>query len=234
MRRGRCVICRPRRGGPSSGHVSTRWEDETVRLEAYGAPGGLCLVCDPQSPTERRWTPSSSRCERWPPSARRPARLERLPHVRQPRDAGHRLCNRVHSRRPTCPGPTTTTWPARGSARGPTIGVGAIAVERGPAAPHLRLARALGVPVVIADANDSFALRGLNLHKAGAIAAVASNDLDNIAVSVAARAVAPDLRVVIRARALSTMKLSDQAPASESRVPECVVGDGSYASPGWW
>ncbi|MFJ9419716.1 NAD-binding protein [Streptomyces sp. NPDC101227] len=79
------------------------------------------------------------------------------------------------------------------------LGVGVIAVERDPAAPHLRLARALGVPVVIADATDRFVLRKLSLHTAQAMAAVASDDLDNIAVSVAARAVAPDLRMVIRA-----------------------------------
>ncbi|WP_231626799.1 NAD-binding protein [Streptomyces apocyni] len=79
------------------------------------------------------------------------------------------------------------------------LGVGVIAVERDAAAPNLRLARALGVPVVIGDATDRFVLRKLSLHTAQAMAAVASDDLDNIAVSVAARAVAPDLRVVIRA-----------------------------------
>ncbi|MFF4284355.1 NAD-binding protein [Streptomyces sp. NPDC001633] len=79
------------------------------------------------------------------------------------------------------------------------LGIGVIAVERDPAAPNLRLAKALGVPVVIADATDRFVLRKLSLHTAQAMAAVASDDLDNIAVAVAARAVAPDLRVVIRA-----------------------------------
>ncbi|MCX4585533.1 NAD-binding protein [Streptomyces sp. NBC_01481] len=79
------------------------------------------------------------------------------------------------------------------------LGIGVVAVERDPAAPNLRLARALGVPVVVADATDRFVLRELGLNKAQAMAAVASDDLDNIAVSVAALAVAPDLRVVIRA-----------------------------------
>lgn len=79
------------------------------------------------------------------------------------------------------------------------LGIGVIAVERDPAAPHLRLARALGVPVVIGDATDKFVLRRLSLPTAQAMAAVASDDLDNIAVSVAVRAVAPDVRVVIRA-----------------------------------
>lgn len=79
------------------------------------------------------------------------------------------------------------------------LGIGVVAVERDPAAPNLRLARALGVPVVMADAKDRFVLRRLGLHKAQAMAAVASDDLDNIAVAVTALAVAPELRVVIRA-----------------------------------
>ncbi|UNZ16838.1 portal protein [Streptomyces sp. 891-h] len=79
------------------------------------------------------------------------------------------------------------------------LGLGVIAVERDPAAPNLRLAKALGVPVVVADAKDRFVLRKLGLHRAQAMAAVASDDLDNISVAVAARAVADQLRVVIRA-----------------------------------
>jgi hypothetical protein len=79
------------------------------------------------------------------------------------------------------------------------LGIGVVAVERDPAAPNLRLARALGVPVVVADAIDRFVLRELGLQRAQAMAAVASDDLDNIAVSVAALAVAPELRVVMRA-----------------------------------
>ncbi|MEU5951686.1 NAD-binding protein [Streptomyces sp. NPDC047525] len=79
------------------------------------------------------------------------------------------------------------------------LGIGVIAVERDPAAPNLRLARALGVPVVVAEASDRFVLSTLGLGQAQALAAVASDDLDNIAVSVAALAVAPELRVVMRA-----------------------------------
>jgi hypothetical protein len=74
-----------------------------------------------------------------------------------------------------------------------------VAVERDPTAPNLRLAKALGLPVVVADATDRFVLRKLGLGRATAMAAVASDDRDNIAVSVAALAVAPELRVVMRA-----------------------------------
>ena len=79
------------------------------------------------------------------------------------------------------------------------LGIGVIAVERDPAAPNLRLAKALGVPVVVADATDRFVLRRLGLHQAQAMAAVASDDRDNIAVSIASLAVAPELRLVMRA-----------------------------------
>lgn len=79
------------------------------------------------------------------------------------------------------------------------LGIGVVAVERDPTAPNLRLARALGLPVVVADATDRFVLRKLGLGRATAMAAVASDDRDNIAVSVAALAVAPELRVVMRA-----------------------------------
>lgn len=79
------------------------------------------------------------------------------------------------------------------------LGIGVVAVERDPSAPNLRLARALDVPVVVADATDRFVLHKLGLHRATALAAVASDDRDNIAVSVAALAVAPGLRVVMRA-----------------------------------
>ncbi|MFF8847364.1 NAD-binding protein [Streptomyces sp. NPDC015127] len=79
------------------------------------------------------------------------------------------------------------------------LGIGVIAVERNPQAPNLRLAKALRVPVVIADATDRFVLSTLGLRDAQALAAVASDDLENIAVSVASLAVAPELRVVMRA-----------------------------------
>ncbi|MFG1687728.1 NAD-binding protein [Nonomuraea sp. NPDC049269] len=79
------------------------------------------------------------------------------------------------------------------------LGIGVVAIERDPAAPNLRVARALRVPVLVADAIDAFVLAKVRLHAAQALVAVASDDLENIAVSVAARAIAPDLRVVIRA-----------------------------------
>ncbi|WP_395372720.1 NAD-binding protein [Streptomyces tubercidicus] len=79
------------------------------------------------------------------------------------------------------------------------LGVPVVGVEREPAAPNLRLARSMGIPVVLAHGEDREVLARLGLGRAGALAAVGSHELDNIAVAVAAHGVAPDVRVVLRA-----------------------------------
>jgi len=79
------------------------------------------------------------------------------------------------------------------------LGIQVVAVERDPRAVNLRLARAARVPVLIAHGEDRAVLRKLSLHRARALAAMSAEDLDNIEVAIAALAVAPDLRVVLRA-----------------------------------
>jgi Trk K+ transport system NAD-binding subunit len=79
------------------------------------------------------------------------------------------------------------------------MGIRVIAIERDPRAVNLRLAKAAGVPVLIAHAEDRAVLKRLYLRRALALAAVGSDDLDNIEVGIAALAVAPELRVVLRA-----------------------------------
>ena len=79
------------------------------------------------------------------------------------------------------------------------LGVAVVGVERDPQAPNLRLARTLGVPVIVAHGGDRAVLKRLRLDRAHALAAVGSDDLDNIAVAVAAHGVAPGTRVVLRA-----------------------------------
>src|SRR5665811_1505361 len=79
------------------------------------------------------------------------------------------------------------------------LGISVVAVERDPRAVNLRLARAAKVPVLIAHAEDREVLKRLSLHRARALAAMGSEDLDNIEVAIAALALAPDLRVVLRA-----------------------------------
>jgi Trk K+ transport system NAD-binding subunit len=79
------------------------------------------------------------------------------------------------------------------------LGIPVIGVERNPSAPHLRIARTLGIPVVVGHGEDRAVLERLRLRRAMALAAVGSDDLDNIAVAVAAHGVAAETHVVLRA-----------------------------------
>ncbi|WP_436791173.1 potassium channel family protein [Yinghuangia sp. YIM S10712] len=78
-------------------------------------------------------------------------------------------------------------------------GVPVVGVERDPHAATARIARSLGVPVMTGHGGDRAVLEKLRLGKARSIAAVGSDDLDNIAVAIAAHGVAPATPVVIRA-----------------------------------
>jgi TrkA-N domain len=80
-----------------------------------------------------------------------------------------------------------------------TLGIDVVAVEQNPEAPYLPLARRLKVPVVIGRGWDRFVLERLSLSRARALAAVTSDELANIAVSVSALAVEPRVRTVLRA-----------------------------------
>ncbi|TIC82628.1 NAD-binding protein [Nocardioides sp. GY 10127] len=79
------------------------------------------------------------------------------------------------------------------------IGVPVLGVERDRNAVQLRTAKALGVPVVTAHGGDRSTLLRVRVDTARALAAVGSDDLDNVAVAVAASAVQPALPVVLRA-----------------------------------
>ncbi|MEY9930539.1 Trk K+ transport system NAD-binding subunit [Catenulispora sp. GP43] len=79
------------------------------------------------------------------------------------------------------------------------LGVPVVAVERDPQAANLRLAKAARIPVLIAHAEDRSVLDRLRLPKARALAAMGAEELDNVEVAIAALAISPDLRVVLRA-----------------------------------
>jgi voltage-gated potassium channel Kch len=79
------------------------------------------------------------------------------------------------------------------------LGVPPVAIEQDPDAPQVHLAKAAGIPVVIGSGVDRGLLEGLRLTRAHAVAAVTSDDLVNIAVSVAALAIGPHVRIVLRA-----------------------------------
>ncbi|MEV6521407.1 NAD-binding protein [Longispora sp. NPDC051575] len=79
------------------------------------------------------------------------------------------------------------------------LGIGVVAVERDPDADNLRIAKQSRVPVLVAHGSDRRVLTRLRLHRAIALAVVGSDELDNIAVALTGLAVAPRVRVVLRA-----------------------------------
>ncbi|MGW0734742.1 potassium channel family protein [Streptomyces sp. NPDC002851] len=79
------------------------------------------------------------------------------------------------------------------------LGIPVVGVERNPKAPNIRLARSLGIPVLAGHGGDRAVLERVRLERARALAAVGSDDLDNIAVAIAAQGVSPGTRVVLRA-----------------------------------
>ncbi|MDQ6804374.1 MAG: NAD-binding protein [Actinomycetota bacterium] len=80
-----------------------------------------------------------------------------------------------------------------------SLGIGVVAVERDPSAPSVELARDYKIPVVLGTGAERTLLAKLSLDRARALAAITSDDGENIAITVAALAVREDLRVVLRA-----------------------------------
>ena len=74
-----------------------------------------------------------------------------------------------------------------------------VAVERDAQAENVRLARSAKVPVLIGHAEDRAVMRQVNLARARALAALGSDDLDNVKVAISALAVVPDVRIALRA-----------------------------------
>jgi len=79
-----------------------------------------------------------------------------------------------------------------------SCGIPVLAIEVDGASGLLGRARRLGLPVLIGRGSDSDLMQRLSLSRARAVAAVTGNDLENIAVAMAARSVHPDIRVVMR------------------------------------
>ncbi|CAB4947716.1 MAG: portal protein [Actinobacteria bacterium] len=81
------------------------------------------------------------------------------------------------------------------------LGVAVVGIERFPGAPGLALARDLGIAVIVGDATSRRVLRRAGLGHAAAVVAAGSDERDNIAVAVSARALREDIPVVLRAGA---------------------------------
>lgn len=79
------------------------------------------------------------------------------------------------------------------------LGIKVVAVERDRHARCLPLAKELRIPVVLGRGGDRFLQQRLAVTQARALAAVSSDGLENIAVAVTTRAIAPHQRIVLRA-----------------------------------
>ena len=83
-------------------------------------------------------------------------------------------------------------------------GISVVAIDNEEGGENVGHAKQLGIPVVIGRGADRSLLERLSLEYAIALAAVTADDLENIAVTLAARALAPDLRLVLRAGSSAT------------------------------
>jgi Trk K+ transport system NAD-binding subunit len=77
-------------------------------------------------------------------------------------------------------------------------GVPVIAIERDGEGELLGLAKTLGIPVLVGRGADPSLMARVSLPKARAVAAVTADDLENIAVAMAARKAHRDVRIVLR------------------------------------
>jgi len=107
------------------------------------------------------------------------------------------------------------------------LGLPVVAVERSASAPAVRIARGLRIPVVIGEGEDRAVLERVRLGQARALAAVGSDDMDNVAVAVAAHAVASGTRVVLRAGE------HDVITETRSLLPLGTTRDVSAAASAW-
>jgi Trk K+ transport system NAD-binding subunit len=78
------------------------------------------------------------------------------------------------------------------------LGVPVLAIEKDERTPGILMARRLGIPVLIADAVGEEILLAAGVRRARALLAMTSDDATNLEVSLHARALRNDLRVVLR------------------------------------
>lgn len=79
------------------------------------------------------------------------------------------------------------------------LGVPVLVIERDPENVHVKRAKDYGIPIVLGRGGSRFLLRRLRLPRARALAAVTADEVQNIAVVVAALGMREDLRTLLRA-----------------------------------
>jgi voltage-gated potassium channel Kch len=79
------------------------------------------------------------------------------------------------------------------------LGVRALAIDNDSENYNVARAKDYGIPVVLGRGGDHFMLRRLSLHRARALAAVTSDEVENIAIVGAALGIREDLRTLLRA-----------------------------------
>ena len=78
------------------------------------------------------------------------------------------------------------------------LGVPVVCIENDPQARGIAAVRALGIPVVVGDAPLEAQLRRARVHRSRAVVAVTTNDAANLEAALEARAVQPEVRLVVR------------------------------------
>ncbi|MGI8730793.1 MAG: NAD-binding protein [Solirubrobacteraceae bacterium] len=79
------------------------------------------------------------------------------------------------------------------------LGVPVLAIERDPEADYVSRAKEAGIPVVIGHGSSRYVLRRMSLRRARALAAVTSDEIENIAIVVTAHGEHEQLRTLLRA-----------------------------------
>ena len=79
------------------------------------------------------------------------------------------------------------------------LGIPVVGIETREETPTLSLAKGMRIPVIIGSATSQETLRRAGLRGARAIVAASSHENDNIAISIVAGAIAPEINIVLRA-----------------------------------
>ncbi len=79
------------------------------------------------------------------------------------------------------------------------LGIAVVGVDSAINTRGLSLARRMNIPVIVGDPSDVKTLTRAHGHRAQGILAMSAEERDNIAVAVAARAMSPDVTIMLRA-----------------------------------